>query len=79
MTRQNLGQEKGKGFAAATTLPAIGTKYPLTTNGLAADLNGIVAAKKAVPVQGFNFPAAGAALLLEGKSCVCNSSWPRTK
>ena len=79
MTRQNLGQEKGKRFPAATTLPAIGTKHPLTTNRLAAGLSRIVAAKNAVPVQGFNFPAAGAALLFERKSRKFNSSLSRTK
>jgi hypothetical protein len=79
MTWQNLGQDKGKRFPAATTLPAIGTKHPLTANGLAAGLSWIVAAKNAVPVQGFDLAAAGAALLFERKSRVFNSSWSRTK
>jgi hypothetical protein len=47
--------------------------------GQADDLNRIVATKDAVPVQGFNFPAAGAALLFERKSRVFNSSLSRTK
>jgi len=79
VTRQNLGQDNGKCFPASATLPAIGTKHSLTTNGLAADLNRIVAAKGAVPVQGFNFPAAGAALLFKRKSRAFNSSLSRTK
>lgn len=79
MTRQDLGQDNGKCFPATTTLPAIGTKHPLTANGLAAGLSRIVAAKKAVPVQGFNFPAAGAVLLFEQKSCGFNASLSRTK
>jgi hypothetical protein len=79
VTRQNLGQDNGKCFPASATLPAIGTKHPPATNALAAGLNWIVAAKQAVPVQGFNFSAAGAALLFERKSRVFNSSLSRTK
>lgn len=79
MTRQNVGQDKGKCFPTAATLPAIGTKNSLTTNRLPAGLNRIVAAQDAVPVQGFSLAAAGTALLLEGKSRVFNSSWSRTK
>jgi hypothetical protein len=79
VTRQNLGQHQGKGFSTAATLPAIGTKHALTTSQLTAGLGGIVAAQKTVPVQGFSLAAAGAALLLEGKSRVFNSSWSRTK
>jgi hypothetical protein len=79
MTRQNVSQHEGKCFAAAATLPATGTIHPLATGRLAADLNRIVAAQDAVPVQGFNFPAAGAALLFKRKNRVVNSSWSRTK
>jgi hypothetical protein len=79
MTWKNLSQDEGKRFPAAAALPAIGTKHPLATNRLAAGLRRIVAAKKAVPVQGFNFPAAGAALLFEQKSRAFNASLSRTK
>jgi hypothetical protein len=79
VTRQNVCQHEGKGFSAAASPPAIGTKHPLASDGLAAGLGRIVAVKKAVPVQGFILSAAGAALLFEGKSRVFNSSWSRTK
>lgn len=79
MAWQNVRQHEGKSFAAAATLPAIGTKHPPAANRLTADLNRIVAAKNAVPVQGFTLAAAGAALLFERKSRVFNSSWSRTK
>jgi len=79
VARQNVSQHEGKSFAAAATLPATGTIHPLATGRLAADLNRIVAAKNAVPVQGFSFSAAGAALLFERKSRVVNSSSSRTK
>lgn len=79
VTRQNIRQKDGKSAPATATPPAIGTKHPLATNTLAAGLCRIVAAKNTVPVQGFNFPAAGAALLLERKSRVFNSSLSRTK
>lgn len=79
MARQNVCQHEGKGFAAAALLPTIGTKHPLAPDGLAAGLGRIVAVQQAVPVQGFNLAAAGAALLLEQKSRVLNSSWSRTK
>jgi phosphoribosylcarboxyaminoimidazole (NCAIR) mutase len=65
MAWQNVRQHQAKRFRAAAALPTIGTIHPLTTKGLAAGLSGIVAAKKAVPVQGFMFFAAGAALLFE--------------
>jgi len=79
VTRQNVRQHEGKCFAAAAALPATGTIHPLSTGRLFADLNRIIAAKDAVPVQGFNLSAAGAALLFERKSRVFNSSPLRTK
>jgi hypothetical protein len=79
VTRQNLGQHQGKRFPAATALPAIGTKHPLTTSQLTVGLGGIVAAKKTVPVQGFSLAAAGTALLLEGKSACSSAGSSRTK
>ena len=79
VARQNVSQHEGKSFAAAATLPAIGAKYPPATNGSSVGLNRIVATQDAVPVQGFNLSAAGAALLFERKSRVFNSSLSRTK
>jgi len=79
VTRQNVRQHKGKCPTTTAALPAIGTKYPLASNHLAAGLRGIIATKKAVPVQGFNFPAAGAALLFERKRSDCNAESSRTK
>jgi len=79
VTRQNLGQPQGKGFSTAATLPAIGTKHALTTSQLTAGLGGIVAAKNTVPVQGFSLAAAGAALLLEGKSACFSAGSSRKK
>jgi hypothetical protein len=65
VARQYIGQDKGKGPATTAAPPAIGAKHPLASDGPPAGLRRIVAAKDAVPVQGFNFSAAGAALLLE--------------
>lgn len=79
VARQNLGQHQGKCFPAATALPTIGTKHPLTTGQLTAGLNRIVAAKKTVPVQGFSPATAGTALLLEGKSTCISAGSSRTK
>jgi hypothetical protein len=79
VTRQNLGQHQGKRFPAATALPAIGTKHPLAPKTLASGLVGIVAAQEAVPVQGLGSPAAGTALLLEGKSAAFSAGSSRTK
>jgi hypothetical protein len=79
VTRQNVGQDDGKRLPATAAPPAIGTKYPLAPNGLAAGLRRIIATKKAVPVQRFNLVAAGAALLFERKSRVFSSLLSRTK
>jgi poly-gamma-glutamate capsule biosynthesis protein CapA/YwtB (metallophosphatase superfamily) len=72
VTWQNVGQKNRKRFPTTATPPAIRTKYPLATHILAAGLRRIIAMKKAVPVQGFNSAAAGAALLLKRKSRVFN-------
>lgn len=74
VTRQNVGQDDGKSPATTAALTAIRTKHPLAADALAAGLRRIVAPKNAVPVQRFNFCAAGAALLFEGKSRACNCS-----
>jgi len=79
VTRQNLGQNQRKRFSTAAASPAIGTKHPLAAEALAAGLIGIVATKKAVPVQCFGLSAAGAALLLEGKSACFSAGSSRTK
>jgi len=79
VTRQHLGQHQRKRFPTAAALPAIGTKHPLTPNRLAARLNRIVAEQDAMPVQGLSLTAAGAALLLEGKSASFSAGSSRTK
>jgi hypothetical protein len=79
VTRQSLSQNKRKSFSATATPPSVGTKHPLAPDGLATGLNRIIAAKDAVPVQGLDFPAAGAALLFERKSWVSKSSTSLTK
>jgi hypothetical protein len=79
VTRQNVREHNGKCFATAATLPAIGTKHPLATDNLAAGLNRIIAAKNTVPVQRFDFAAAGTALLFEGKSESFSAGSSRTK
>jgi hypothetical protein len=79
VTRQNPGQNQGKRLPTAAALPAIGTEHPPATNQLTAGLGGIVAAQDAVPVQGFSLTAAGAALLLEGKSASFSAGSSRTK
>lgn len=50
MARQDVGQKNGKGASAAAALAAVGTKDPLTSDGLSVGLVGIVAVKEAVPV-----------------------------
>lgn len=77
--RQHFRQDEGKGSSATATLPAIGTKHPLPADGLATGSGGIVAAENAVPVQRFGLAAAGAALLLEGKSSESSACQSRTK
>jgi hypothetical protein len=79
VTRQNPGQHQGKCFSTATPLPAIGTKHPLTPDGLAAGLGRIIAAKNTVPIQRFDLAAAGTALLFEGKSASFSAGSSRTK
>jgi hypothetical protein len=79
VTRQYVGQHEKKCPATTTTLPTVGTKYPLATERLAAGPQGIVADGTTVPVQCFHFSAAGAALLFERKSRVVNSRRSRTK
>jgi hypothetical protein len=76
---QNVGQKNRKSATATIAPPAIGAKHTLATEQLAVGFRGIVAVQKAVPVQCFNFSAAGAALLLERKNCSFNSSLSRTK
>ena len=73
MTWQNIGQDNGKRFPTSAAPTAIGTKNPLTAERPAARPQGIIADGTTVPVQGFNFSAAGAALLFEQKSRVANS------
>jgi len=77
--RQHVRQHQRKGASATAALPAIGTKHPLAAEALPAGLVGIVAAKKAVPVQCFRLTAAGTALLLEGKSTSASAGSSRTK
>jgi len=79
MPRQHVGQQQREGAPASAALAAIRTEHPLAPLALAAGLVGIVAAQDAVPVQGFSPPAAGAALLLEGKSASFSAGSSRTK
>jgi hypothetical protein len=79
VTWQNVSQDEGKSPPATAAATAIGAKHPPPPDGLATGLSGVVAPENAVPIQCFNSSAAGAALLLEGKSCVFNSwaSWTK--
>jgi len=77
--RQNIREHQRKCSATTLALPAIGTKHPLATNGLAAGFGRIIAAKNAVPVQRLDPAAAGTALLLEGKSESFSAGSSRTK
>lgn len=79
MPWQNLRQQHGEGPPTTAAIAAIGAKHALAAHGLAAGLSGIIAPQNTVPVQRFNFSAAGTALLLEGKSCVFNCSVSPTK
>lgn len=69
---ENVRQQEGKGLAAAAALPAMGAKYPLAANHLAAALSWIIAVKKTVPIQRLDLAAAGTALLFERKSRASN-------
>jgi hypothetical protein len=77
--RQHVRQHEREGAPTTAALAAIGTEHPLAAQTLAAGLIGIVAAQDAVPVQRFGPPAAGTALLLEGKSVCFSAGSSRTK
>src|ERR1039458_3352526 len=74
MTRQCVRQENRKGFAATAPLSAIGTKHPLSADGLFGAIKRIVPVKKTMAVQRIRAAAAGAALLFETKSS-CWRCW----
>lgn len=67
VTRQNVSKEKRKGAATAPALAAIRTKDPLPPDHGGIGRSGIVAVKKAVPVQRLVAVTAWTALLLERK------------
>ena len=79
MARKNFGQENRKGLAAAAALPTIRTKDPLPPPSLLAMLIQILPVKKTMAVQRIRTAAAGAALLLEGKSSLSSCLISRTK
>jgi hypothetical protein len=79
VTRQNLGQTKGKRASATAALPAIGTEYPLAPEPLAGGCRQIIAAQDAVPVQRVGSAAVRARPLLERKSCDFSSPSSHTK
>lgn len=79
VTRQNVGEEKGKSASATAPLPPVGTKRPLAPERLGVRGVGIIAEGSAVPVQCSHAAAMRTRRLLEGKSWSFNSGASRTK